>query len=267
MKKLILVAVIGFLAVSAARGSKWFSYVRSEIAGARDWAKGQIPPEREIARLRSELKLLDRDVMTVVNQVARERVEVTQLKEQVDALRTRQSTDKELLQARAAAVKDAEANAETYVSFGNRRVGLNSAKAELEEGVRRFTANQKSLETLEATLAAREEVRDALEKQLEELKNQKQVLSASIDALEAQVNRLKLEQMKSKYQTDNTRLAKIKEAMRELQTKIDIEREKLKLMPAVLDAPASTPARSVDEIMAPLSGSKPAAGSKPSVIE
>jgi chromosome segregation ATPase len=266
MKKLILVAVIGFLAVSAAKGSKWFSYVRSEIAGARDWAKGQIPPEREIARLRSELKLLDRDVMTVVNQVAKERVEVTHLKEQVDALRARQSTDRELLQARAASVKEAEAKAETFVSFGNRKVGLTAAKAELEKGVSGYTANQKSLETLEATLAAREEIKDALEKQLEELKNQKQVLAAAIDALEAQVTRLKLEQMKSKYQTDNTRLAKIKEDMRELQKKIDIEREKLKLMPAVLEVPNPAAAKSVEEIMAPLSGSKPA-GSPPPVIE
>src|SRR5205807_6164843 len=41
MKKLILVAVIGILAVSAAKGSKWFSYVRSELTGAKQWAESQ----------------------------------------------------------------------------------------------------------------------------------------------------------------------------------------------------------------------------------
>jgi hypothetical protein len=72
--------------------------------------------------------------------------------------------------------------------------------------------------------------------------------------------------MESKYQTDDTRLAKIKESMRELRKKFDVEREKLKLMPAALDGPVSTAGtKSVDDIMAPLSAPKaaPAAGTNP----
>jgi chromosome segregation ATPase len=266
MKKLILVAVIGILAVSAAKGSKWFSHIRSEWAGAKEWAESKIPPEKEIARLRNEVKLLDKDIMTVVNQLARERVECTELKEKVADLRTKQAADKEQLQARGAAIKAAEEKAEAFVDFGNRKIRLVAAKDDLDAGVKRYTSNQRSLETMELTLDSRERIRDGLEKQLETLKNKKSELSSGIDALEAELTMLKLQQMESKYQTDDTRLAKIKESMRELRKKLDVEREKLKLMPAALDAPTSTAAtKSVDDIMAPLNGSKaaPASGSNP----
>jgi len=262
-KKLILVAVVGGLAVAAFKGTKWASYARQEIKAMRDAAEDQIPPEKEVSRLRTELKLLDTDIMKVVNQLAKERVECERLKEQVADLQGKQSNAKEVLTARAAAIKTAETNAATTVAFGNRNLGLSAAKAELAEGVQRYTSNQKSLDTLDATFAAREQVKEQLEKQLDELKNQKLVLASEVDALEAQLNQLKLEQMKSKYQTDNTRLSKIKEDMRALKMKVDVEREKLKLMPVAFDAPAVAPTggKSVDEIMAPVNG-KPAEGKK-----
>jgi len=264
MKKLILVAVIGIVAVAAVRGTKWYSHVRSELAGAKEWAESKIPPEKEISRLRNEVKLLDKDLMAVINQLARERVECNELKEKVADLRTRQASDKDLLQARAEAIKTAEQNAESQVSFGNRKVGLNSAKGDLEDGVRRYTSNQKSLDAMEQTLGSRERIRDSLEKQLETLKNKKSELTSEIDGLEAELTMLKLQQMESKYQTDDTRLSKIKESMRDLRKKLDVEKEKLKLMPAALDAPTSSSAsKSVDDIMAPLAAPKPAAtGSK-----
>jgi len=264
LRKMILVAVVGGLAVAGFKGTKWASYARSEWQSIKEAAEDSIPPEREIERLRSELQMLDTDVMKVVHQLAKERVGVERLNEQVADVRGKQSQAKELLTARAKAIKDAEAKVAAgesgvVVLFGDRKATLPAARAELEEGVKRYTANQKSLDTMQATLASRERVRDGLEKQLEALKNQKGELATAIDALEAELTVLKLQQTESKYQTDNTRLAKIKEDMRGLKMKVDVEREKLKLMPAAFDEPAATtPARSVDDIMAPLTGSKPA---------
>jgi len=258
MKKMVILGVIGFVAVTALGGTKLASYIRSENAAARERAEANVPPEKEIARLRNEVKLLDKDIMTVVNQLAKERVEVRDLQTKVDELAAKQSKDKEVLTARANAIK----NAEGHVTFGNRTLSIDAAKSELEGDVKRFSANQKSLESMEATLAIRIKNRDTLEKQLETMKNQKTELTVAIDALETELTALKLQQMESKYQTDDTRLAKIKEDMRKLKTKMDVEREKLKLMPAVIETPAapSSSGKSVDDIMAPLNTpAKPAA--------
>jgi len=259
LKKMVILGVIGFIAVSVLSGTKLASYIRAEINSARERAENNIPPEKELALLRSELKLLDKDIMTVVNQLAKERVEVRDLQAKVDELTAKQSKDKELLTSRAEAIRKAEGQ----VTFGNRTLTVDAAKAELEEGVRRFAANQKSLDSMEQTVANRAKVRDTLEKQLETLKNQKTELAAAIDAMEAELTALKLQQMESKYQTDDSRLAKIKEDLRKLRTKVDVEREKLKLMPVALDAPAvpSAATKSVEEIMAPLNA--PAKPAKP----
>ncbi len=256
LKKMIVLAVIGFVAVTAIGGTKLGSYIRSEIRAARERCEENIPPEKEIARLRNEVKLLDKDIMAVVNQLAKERVAVNQLKEQVDDLAAKQEQDKALLTTRAEAIRKAEGQ----VTFGTRTLSIDEAKAELDAGVKRWTTTQKSLDGMQTTLASRIKVRDSLEKQLETMKTQKTELSAAIDQMEAELAALKLQQMESKYQTDDTRMAKIKEDLRKLKTKVEVEREKLKLMPVVLDPPApATNGKSVDDIVAPLNApAKPA---------
>jgi chromosome segregation ATPase len=263
LKKMVILAVVGFVAVTVLAGTKIGSYLRSEINSARERAEESIPPEQEISRLRHEVKQLDKGLMVVVNQLAKERVEVNQLDEKVKTNAAAQEKDKALLTSRAQSIKDATAQASTeataQVKWGNRTLSVSAAKAELDTDVKRFATNQKTLEAMEATLAHRIKIRDSLEKQLETMKNQKSELSIAIDGLEAELNVLKLQQMESKYQTDETRLAKIKEDMRKLKTRVEVEREKLKLMPKAIEEPApETNSKSVDDIMAPLTG-KPAA--------
>ncbi len=260
LKKMVLLAVVGFVAVTALAGTKIGSYIRSEIKDARQRAEDNIPPEKEVTRLRNELKMLDKDMMTVVNHLAKERVDVNQLQDKVNEISAKQEGAKALLKDRATAIKKAEG----FVVFGHRKLSVDSAKEELAEGVKRYEANKKTLSTLEQTLTVRVRVRDTLEKQLETLKNQKTELATAIDGLEAEINAVKLQQMESKYQTDDSRLARIKEDMRKLKTRLEVEREKLKLMPAALEptAPPASSGKTVDEIIAPLTGSKSGAEAK-----
>lgn len=260
LKKMVLLAVVGFVGVTVLAGTKIGSFIRSEISEARKQAEDNIPPEKEISRLRNEVKLLDKDIMAVVNQVAKERVAVNQLQQDVNDLAEKQEGEKALLKTRAEAIKKAEGQ----VTWGSRTLSVASAKVELADGVKRFETNQRSLDTMQQTLAIRIKNRDTLEKQLETMKNQKQEMSTAIDALENELTTLKLQQMESKYQTDDSRLARIKEDMKKLKTRVDVEREKLKLMPAALENPApSTGTKSVDEIIAPLDGpAKPTTGGK-----
>jgi ribosomal protein L29 len=99
------------------------------------------------------------------------------------------------------------------------------------------------------------------------MKAQKAELTATVDELEAQLAALKLQQTESKFQTDDSRMAKIKEDIRNLKTKVDVEREKLKLMPVAHDAAAPaapTGGKSVDDILGGLQEpTKPAADAKP----
>jgi chromosome segregation ATPase len=248
-KKLLIVGVTAILGVMALQGSRLGSFLLSEARTLRERAEAAIPPEREIARLRYELRQLDKDIYEVVNKLAKENVQTAQLEERVKQLRESQARQRELLEARAEVIKKAQ----DTVAFDNRRLTVPQAKQLLEEGVQRYTLQEKTLASLEQALATRQRIRETLRQQLEAMKTQKAELAAKIDALEADLMVLKLQQIESKYQTDDSRLAQIKESIRNLQMQIDVEREKLHLLPTALEgAPSRTAEKSVDDIMAPL---------------
>jgi len=260
MKKLILVAVVGFLAVSALRGTKVVSHLRSEVAGIRQWAEEQVPPEKEVARLKNELRLLEqRDLPRAAEQLSRTENEVAQLDERLKTLKTRKSELRGVIDARADAVRKAEAKKAGepdagYVLFGESKSSISVAKIELERDVRAYTDTAKALETTEAILAARKQIELAQREQFETLKAQLGDMTREVAALEAEVELLKVEQMRSKYQTDGTRLAKFKESTAELRNKLDVQKRTLAKLQGTKGTAAAN--KSVDEILAPVSGPK-----------
>src|SRR5262249_14695486 len=160
---------------------------------ARKHVEDNIPPEKEIARLRNEVKLLEKDKMAVINQLARERVAVNELQKDVNLRADKQTEHKNQLTDEAKAIKEAT----HVVTVGHRKVSVDEAKANLETKVKHYVDQQKTLDKMNATLATRIKVRDSLEQQLETLKTQEKELVSAIDGLEAELNNLKLQQMQS----------------------------------------------------------------------
>src|SRR5215216_1657686 len=154
LKKLVILGVIGFVAVTALGGTKLASYIRSEINSAREKAEANIPPEKELDRLRNEIRLLDKDIVTVINEVAKQRVAVKELDGDVESLSKKQVEFRNQLTARAETITKAEKGDQptSHVTFGNRTVNLADAKSELEADVKRYATAQKSLEAMQATL-------------------------------------------------------------------------------------------------------------------
>jgi len=264
IKKLIVVAVVGFVAVSAVKGTKWYSYVRSEVAGWEKKLDDKITPEKEVARLRNELRLMDGDISKVVDQLARTEAEVARLEKDVKHLTTLKADQLKQFNARADAYDKAKAKPATepdagYVVFGDVRLGLSIAHIELQKDATAVEATKRALESSENALATRKRIEVTLRRQFNTLKAQKVELAREVDALEAEVEGLKLAQMESKYQTDTTRLAKFKESARNLRTKLDVEKRKLQLMQEVGDAGApSATGPSVADLRAKVNDAKPA---------
>jgi len=268
LKKMVILGVIGFVAVSALGGTKLASYIRSEIREARERAEANIPPEKELARLRSEIKELDRDIVKTIGQLAEQNVAVENLKTKNAEIAKNQEATLKSLKLRGEALKareEAIRNAQGHVTFGNKTVNIADATKELnadtkalEQDANSYKATQKLLETQQATLANRTKVRDSVKQNLEAMQAQKGELTVAVEELAAQLEALKAEQTRSKYQTDDTRLAKIKEDIRNLKTKLDVEKEKNRLMQGGANpAVKSESTKSVDDILGGLEG-KPA---------
>jgi chromosome segregation ATPase len=262
IKKLIVVAVVGGLAVAAVKGTKWASYVRTEVKSWREAAEDAVPPETEIARLRGEVKNLDEDAIKIVKQLARLQSDQADLANREKSLDVKKSETKTKVDAQASAVRDAEGKVKSgetnpLVLIGDAKFSLATAKAHLKDSVRTYTDIEKELVFVRQKLETQQRIIDKLEKQRLEMNRLKSDLDASIDGLEAEVQSLKLQQMESRYQTDDTRVAQIKEAIAKQKKRLDIQRRELNMLQDTVAPSAPAATESVDDILAPLNGNKP----------
>ena len=249
IKKLLVVGLVAAAAVAAFKGTRWLGYAKNEVASISDWAEAKVPVDKKIASMRKEVGNLDRDIDRVRDDLAREIVDLRILTDEVKTLRTSVETEQKGLVARGDALKDATERVKVGAAF----VPVAEAKDRLKQDVSVHLKRKTSLDGMEKALANRERIKETLERQLDGMIKQKQELKAQIDAVEAEYKALQLQQIESKYQQDDSRLAKIKESLRKMQRDLDVEKEKLKLAPRVHSEP--TPAaetQSVDEILAPL---------------
>lgn len=260
LKKLLLTAAVAAVAVTAIRGTKVATHARHEVESLRDWADEQIPVEKKIAQMRKDVGHLDRDVERVKDELAREIVETRELRDAVASQKARVETEATALVARGEAIKGGAAK----VAAGRGGVGADEARGELKRDVDLHLKRKAQLASLEKTLAQREKIRDTLERQLDSMARQKLELRAEIDAVEAEFKAVQLARVESKYQHDDSRLARVKESLNALKKRIAIDKEKVALSPrGAEDASPRPTGESVEQILAPLAPATPKAPEAP----
>lgn len=251
-KKLLLVAVVGAIAFSFLKGTKAFNYAKSEVASVGEWVDSQIPTEKKIQQLRKEVKQLDKDIDKAQTALVAEIVDVERLAKDVASMKGDVATEEKKVLALGEKLKDATEK----VSYGRFTVSPDEAKNLLASDVKRISARKNTVGSMEQTLNARERIKDALQKQVEGLRRNKVELVVAIDKLEAEYKVLQYQQIESKFQADDTRLSGVKQSLRDLQRDVDIQRQKLKMAPSVMDDGAPASGLSVEEILAPLKAEK-----------
>lgn len=267
IKKLILMAVVGGIAVAALKGTRVGSMVRSEVRSIRETVEDEIPPEREISRLRAEIRNLDQDHIKVVKQLARLQSDQADSRQKVADLERRKGEVAEVMRARETAVRAAEAKVsagEVNVSvvLGDQTVSLEDGRVRLKNSVQTYMDLVQNLKQVRAKLGSQGRIVEQLERQRAAFGRMKADLDAAVDALEEEVQALKLQQMESRYQTDGTRAAEIKESIARAKKRLDVQRRELALLQNV-DGRPSGASETVDEIMAPLNGARPGPAAPP----
>jgi len=250
LKKLILIGAVVAAGLVAWKGAKMIPHASHEISVAIDWAESKVPMEKKFSMLRKDAESLDKDIDKVKNELAREIVEVRELTHKTGELRAQVETNAKALVARGETIS----NADKVVLVGRSSISIPEAKSRLEKDVARHMKDAKRLETMEKTLEHREAIRDTLTKTLDGMKAKKAEAMAAIDELEAEYKQLQLTQVESKYQTDDTRLAKIKDDLRKIRKDVEVKREVLNLTPRVMEETTAegTAAKTVEEILAPV---------------
>jgi len=251
-KKLLLVGVVAALAVGVLKGTRMMQRASDEVASLDDWADDQVPVEKKIAAMRKETGKLDKDIEKAKNELAREIVEVKELNGKVVETRVSLDSEHKILAARSEALKDAT----TKVKYGGTTMSVSEANSRLTKDVDYLLKKKQALENMEKNLAKREQIRDVLKKQLDGLVRQQQEMKNEIDTVEAQYKELQLAQIESKYQQDDSRLAKIKVDLRKLKKNLDVQKEKLNLAPIGKTDEAHVETRTLEDNINLLNGNK-----------
>jgi len=227
------------------------------VFDAHSWAERKLEkhttPEKKLEQLRKEVDGLDKDIDKTAGELAKAIVEVKDLTRETTALRAAVESEGKTLASRGQAIKDATGR----VAYGNSTLTVDEAKSRLRRDVDTHVKRKRHLENLEKALATREQIRAKLQEQLDAQIAQKEDLRAALDNLEADLKDLQLQQIESKYQNDDSRMAQVKEKIRKMEKDIEVQKQKLQLLPKVHEEPsATTPTRSesVDEILAPVTG-------------
>jgi chromosome segregation ATPase len=251
LKKIIFVGAVGLLTAALVTQTKLGSHARVWLHRAEDKLESTIPAEDEIQRLKSEVKLLDKEIEAAKDALATENVEAREQASKVGALAEQVKASRTTLNQRYEIIAAAEKDKDThFVKFGSEKMDLVKAKEVLQTMVKTQKAKEKNLQSEETMLAVRERTRKLAEQHLAALQSQKSELDAVLTEMEADVKQLKIEQVESKYQSDGTKMAEVKESIAKLKKRIAIQREKLNL--AKKYDPASVEGKTADEIMAEL---------------
>jgi len=236
-------------------GSKYFSYAKNELTKMVE--QHTATPEREIERLREEVKKLDKVEKDIKDELASEMVLCEKMAKQTAGLRTQVNAERTAVLALADEIRGAAGK----VSIGKNVYSIDDAKRKLKGDTNAVAQREKTLNSLESTLAHREESKTLLKKQLEEVQIMKMDLTNELDAIEVEFKALKLQAMQNKHTRDDSKWSEVRDGIEKLKEKVQVKKVRVGLDTGKgkIDGPIS---ESVDDIVAPLTGGKKDAGEK-----
>jgi len=246
LKNLVKIALVGLIGVYVVSETKAGSHFRAWVSRMGDKIEQKVDPEMELARIRSEVGLLGGDVDKVKGDLAEANVNVRLLRREVEELRAEVKVSEEAVRKHGEVVKAA---AETNrIQWGFRTVSLIEAKELLMAEVKRHNDVKARLKARETACATHEQTRELIEQELQEMLKQKEELSAAVSEMEAEIKLARVEQVRSKYQNDGTRMADVKSSLAELRKRMLVQREKLHIERSTNRSPVE--GKSVDDILA-----------------
>jgi chromosome segregation ATPase len=225
LKKVSIVALGVFAAMCVLSYTKLGSYTCTAWHTIKKEAKEQVPVEFELKRLKGEVDKLEGDLKKHRG-VAADKIEVARNLEQ--KIETATGELNQLKERMRKASADIDSGAERIV-YNGREYPVDTVTRELRTDLQRAKNKDMEIKRMQDLLVTRKRSADLAEKQLGEIRDQRDLLIQRIAKLEADYEAVRLAQTESDHQFDDSRLAGIKQDLEELQKRINREKTELDL--------------------------------------
>jgi chromosome segregation ATPase len=200
------------------------SYVGTAWKQLRKDASEQVSFDFEIARIKSEVAKLDKDIDESRTLVAGQMVDVKEMRKEVEAVRKQISQKKESIAELVAELKTGSA----MVSFGGDKISSKEGAARLREEIKASQLLEKRQEAKEQLLAAQERILASNREKLNSMGEKKSDYLVQVTKLEAEWKEFQASQL-GNSQVDTSRYADIESSLKSLRTRLEVKKTKLEL--------------------------------------
>jgi chromosome segregation ATPase len=219
IKKTVLSVVgLGLLSV-VLFGRDACSYLSTSYNRLTSAVTDSVPVEFQIDRARDMVNNLHPEIREAMHVIAKEEVELEKLTKQIDLSQTKSAKDKgEILRLQS----DLKSNESTF-RYAGRTYSAEEVRQDLFGRFNRYKVNEDTLNNLTSMRDAREANLEAARKKLTAMISARQQLQVDIQNLEAKRKLVEVAQASSDYVFDDTKLARAKELITDIRTKLDVQ--------------------------------------------
>jgi hypothetical protein len=218
IKKALVLGLGLAIAVGIVFGSNAGSYVKTGYRKMTNSVKDTVPVEFQIERARQMVVDLQPEIMNSMHVIAKEEVALEQLNKQVDAAAAQSEKEKgDIMRLQT----DLGKNKEVY-RYASRTYSVNQVKDDLARRFSRFKVADDTLASMKQMRDAREKNLDAARQKLEAMINARRKLDIDIQNLEAKRKLVEVAQASSDYIFDDSQLARAKELITDIRTRLDV---------------------------------------------
>lgn len=217
-KKIIITSLAVVLVGGLVWGSSLRSYVSTGYERVSESVADTVPTEFQIDRARKMVRDLDPEIRRSMHVIAKEEVEVAELTERIETARAKADKDKsDIMRLQA----DLQSGGDVF-----RYAGVSYTSAEVKDDLaRRFTrfkTADATLESLEQMRVARQRNLDAARQKLTAMMSAQRQLQVEVENLEAKLKLVEVAEASSDLQFDDSHLARAKQLMTDIRTKLDV---------------------------------------------
>jgi len=224
-KKLVVAGIIVVACLWVAKKTQFISYAGTMIAQGKANLHRQIPIDLQLARVRNEIKQLDKDYQALLGPIAEKKVAVKNLETEVVTGKDNLAARREALVALTKSIQDKE----TLISYQGSNYNLDQARVKLAQDFTDFKKKEIHLATKEKLLNAERTNLTATFDQLDKLVSQKREFEIKLAELEAEVEMLRARSTTCPLPTDDGRVADIANSLKEIEQALKVQTTTIEL--------------------------------------
>lgn len=218
IKKLVVaglaVVLFGGLLISSNLGS----YVTTTYERVSDGVEGSVPLDFQIDRARNMVRDLEPEIRRSMHVIAKEEVEVESLNRRIDAAQAKADKEKgEIMR-----LQSDLGNGKDVYRYAGHSYTSEEVKQDLARRFNRYKTSDATLGSLEQMRDARQRNLDAARQKLSAMMSAQRQLQVEVENLEAKLKLVEVAQASSDFQFDDSQLARAKQLMSDIRTKLDV---------------------------------------------